>query len=162
MNLPFATLQRLEFLARVAEKECAHLLHTDAVLFRMPLSASVVSQMAADPDQAERLDAFVARFGRLQDSVGDKFLPALLAALAEPVGPAIENLDKAERLGLIDSTESWLSMRKLRNQMVHEYIEDVEILSGALRAGHDFVPTLVVTAGRCIDRVNRLKQSATS
>jgi class 3 adenylate cyclase len=49
------------------------------------------------------LAAFVSRFGRLQDTVGDKLLPALLSALAEPVGPAIDNLDKAEKLGLLES-----------------------------------------------------------
>jgi uncharacterized protein YutE (UPF0331/DUF86 family) len=30
-------------------------------------------------------------------------------------------------------------MRKLRNQMVHEYIEDPEILANALQSGHGFV-----------------------
>ena len=89
--------------------------------------------MAADPLLAERLDAFVARFGRLQDTVGDKLLPSLLMALAEPVGPAIDNLDKAEKFGWIESTEDWMEMRRLRNQMVHEYIEDVAVLASALR-----------------------------
>jgi hypothetical protein len=41
-------------------------------------------------------------------------------------------------------------MRKLRNQMVHEYIEDLVILSSALRAGHDFVPVLTLTATRFV------------
>ena len=34
--------------------------------------------------------------------------------------------------------------------MVHEYIEDLLILSSALRAGHKFVPTLVETASRFV------------
>jgi len=33
-------------------------------------------------------------------------------------------------------------MRKLRNQMVHEYIEDSNTLADALQGGHEFVPTL--------------------
>ena len=33
-------------------------------------------------------------------------------------------------------------MRKLRNQMVHEYIEDRATLADALHAGDEFVPTL--------------------
>ena len=45
----------------------------------------------------------MARFGRLQDTVGDKFLPTLLSALAETPGAAIDNLDKAEKLGLMAS-----------------------------------------------------------
>ena len=71
-----------------------------------------------------RLDAFVARFARLQDSLGDKLLPALLLALAEPVGAAIDNLNVGERLGWFDSVEQWRSVRALRSQMIHDYVED--------------------------------------
>ena len=105
---------------------------------------------------AERLDAFVACFGRLQDTVGDKFLPALLTALNETPGAAIDNLDKAEKLGLIQSVDAWVEMRRLRNQMVHDYVEDMQVLSSALRSGHDFVPASVEAARRCIAQVTRL------
>ncbi len=109
-----------------------------------------------DPTLAERLDAFVARFGRLQDTVGDKLLPALLAALAEKIGPAIDNLDKAEKLGLLESADGWMEMRRLRNQMVHEYIEDLAVLTSALRSGHAFVPELTAAARRCAAEAARL------
>jgi len=36
-----------------------------------------------------------------------------------------------------------MTMRNLRNQMVHEYIEDPVVLSSALQTGHAFVPTLI-------------------
>ena len=55
--------------------------------------------LSADQDLAERVDASVARFGRLPDTLGDKLLPRLLGWLAEPVGPAIDNRARAERLG---------------------------------------------------------------
>ena len=147
---------RLAFLARVTEKECAHLLATDRRLFSTELTAQEAMKMAADPLLAERLDAFVARFGRLQDTVGDKLLPSLLEALFETPGPAIDNLDKAERFGFIDSADDWMQMRRLRNQMVHEYIEDMAVLSSALRSGHVFVPKLVKAARSCIAEVERV------
>ena len=56
----------------------------------------------------------------------------------------------------IESADDWMIMRKLRNQMVHEYIEDLTILSGALRSGHEFVPALIAAAGRCVAEVNRI------
>lgn len=37
-------------------------------------------------------------------------------------------------------------MRQLRNQMVHEYIEDPAVLADALNAGHRFVPALCAIA----------------
>ena len=60
---------------------------------------------------SRRVDAFVARFGHLQDTLGDKLLPRLLEWLAEPVGPAIDNLARAERLGLIRSGDAWIEAR---------------------------------------------------
>jgi hypothetical protein len=151
-----ALTARLEFLSRVTQKECAHLLDTDRRLFSDLFTIEEARKVAADPILAERLDAFVSRFGRLQDTIGDKLLPALLVALAEKTGPAIDNLDRAEKFGFIESTDTWLEMRKLRNQMVHEYIEDLTVLSGALRSGHAFVPTLVATANRLVAEVNRV------
>jgi hypothetical protein len=47
-------------------------------------------------------------------------------------------------------------MRKLRNQMVHEYIEDVYVLMSALKAGHAFVPVLLDTAQRLTQQINKL------
>lgn len=92
---------RLKFLARVSHKECQHLQGTDGRLFGNLFTIEEAKKIEIDPILAERLDAFVSRFGRLQDTVGDKLLPALLTALAEKTGPAIDNLDKAEKLGLM-------------------------------------------------------------
>ena len=158
MKLPPALAARLEFLSRVTQKECVYLLDTDRRLFGNLFTIEEAQKIQADPILAERLDAFVSRFGRLQDTVGDKLLPALLIALAEKTGPAIDNLDRAEKFGFIESTDAWMEMRKLRNQMVHEYIEDLAVLSSALRSGHAFVPTLVATANRLVAEVKRILQ----
>ena len=149
---------RLEFLSRVALRECEYLLDTDRRLFGNEFSIEEAGKIAADPVLAERLDAFVSRFARLQDTVGDKLLPALLTALAETPGAAIDNLDRAEKIGLIESADTWMLMRKLRNQMAHEYIEDLAVLSSALRSGHAYVPTLVATARRFVAEVARIQQ----
>ncbi len=156
MKLAAPLAARLEFLTRVTGKECKYLLDTDSRLFGDLFTTDMVQKIDADPVLAERLDAFVSRFGRLQDTVGDKLLPALLLALAETPGPAIDNLDKAEKFGFIESADTWLEMRKLRNQMVHEYIEDMAVLSSALRNGHAFVPALVAAARRCAAEATRL------
>ena len=156
MSLPASHQERLAFLARVTEKECLHLLQTDARLFGDLFTVEEVQKIEIDPILAERLDAFVFRFGRLQDTVGDKLLPALLISMAEKPGAAIDNLDRAEKLGFIESAEAWMEMRRLRNQMVHEYIEDLVILASALRAGHTFVPSLVKSARLCIEQAQRL------
>lgn len=160
MKLTTALAARLEFLSRVTLKECTHLLETDHRLFGNLFTIEEARKIETDPILAERLDAFVSRFGRLQDTVGDKLLPVLLSALAEKPGPAIDNLDRAEKFGFIESADVWIEMRRLRNQMVHEYIEDLAVLSSALRSGHGFVPTLVAAARRCVVEADRLLQAA--
>lgn len=146
---------RLKFLVRVVRKECRHLATTDQRLFGCAFTLAQASQLETDPDLAERVEAFVGRFGRLQDTVGDKLLPLLLAALGEKTGAAIDNLDRAERLGLIHSTDEWLGMRNLRNQMVHEYVEDPAILASALQSGHAFVPALIATTDKMINEIEQ-------
>lgn len=146
---------RLQFLARVVQKECKHLSITDQRLFAELFTPEQAAGLENDPDLAERVEAFVGRFGRLQDTVGDKLLPLLLSALGERPSAAIDNLDRAERLGLLESADEWMSMRNLRNQMVHEYIEDPVILSSALQTGHVFVPTLIATADKMLAEIAR-------
>lgn len=138
-------LLRLQFLLRVIRKEGEHLALTDARLFSEPFTIARAERLATQPDLAERVEAFVSRLSRLQDTLGDKLLPVLLSALGEKPGAAIDNLDRAERLGYIQSVDDWLAMRNLRNQMVDEYVEDLAILSNALQSAHAFVPSLLAS-----------------
>lgn len=87
--------ERLRFLADVAKAEAALLSTTDSRLFALPMTTDRVATVRSDTELAARVDAFVARFGRLQDTGADKLLPAVLAWLAEPLGPAIDNLARA-------------------------------------------------------------------
>ncbi len=155
MTVEPRSAQRLQFLVRVVRKECKHLATTDQRLFGGLFTLEQATLLEEDPDLAERVEAFVGRFGRLQDTVGDKLLPLLLTALGEKPSAAIDNLDRAERLGLIKSTDDWMIMRNLRNQMVHEYVEDPVILSSALQTGHAFVPALINAANTMIAEIER-------
>ncbi len=155
MNLPEAARLRLQFLCRVVQRESRYLQQTTQRLFIHDFTAQAVAQLEADPDRAERVEAFVGRFGRLQDTLGDKLIPAVLAALGERCGPAADNLDRAERLGFVASADEWFAMRGLRNQMVHEYVEDPAVLWDALQAGRRYVPALANTAQSLVAEVTR-------
>ena len=146
---------RLQFLSRVVRKECKHLATTDQRLFDGSFTIEQVGRLEDNADLAERVEAFVGRFGRLQDTVGDKLLPALLTALGEQPFAVIDNLDRAERLRLLRSADEWMAMRSLRNQMVHEYVEDPVILNSALQAGHAFVPELLAGANMMLAEIER-------
>ncbi len=155
MSINETTRLRLQFLTRVVVKERDHLLITDQRLFQSPFDLNRVKEMDTDVDLSERVDAFVSRFSRLQDTVGDKLLPQLLTVLGEKAESVIDNLDRAEKLDFLDSADEWMSIRNLRNQMIHEYIEDPLILLSALQSGHDYVPTLVKVANNILSEVER-------
>ena len=148
-------LDRLDFLCRVVRKEARYLQATDALLFAADFTVDKAGRLDQETELAERVEAFVARFGRLQDTLGDKLLPLLLGLLGERTGAFVDNLEKAERLGLVAAVDEWLVMRQLRNQMIHEYIEDPEILVNALNSGHGFVASLLDTAQKMLSEIER-------
>lgn len=148
--------QRLQHLADVVLREAAHLSQTDLRLFGPGFGLAEAAGLQGNVDLAERVDAFVARFGRLQDTLGAALLPRLLEALLEPTGSVLDNLNRAEKLGWVRSAGDWAALRLLRNRMVHEYVSDAAILADALNAAHAGVPDLVASAGAMAARVTRL------
>ena len=143
-------LARQRFLATldVVAREARHLDWSLRRLDGETIDAQWVSALESRPETAERLEAFVSRFGRLQDTIGDKLLPRWLTALAERPASLIENLQRAERLGVIDSAEQWLATRALRNRLVHEYMSDPEAFARALIMAQAQCAMLVQTYGR--------------
>lgn len=155
MTLEPELAARLGFLARVVGRQRVHLADTDKRLFAIPFTPQRAASLMDDSDLAERVEAFVGRFARLQDTLGDKLLPMVLRALGEKTGAVIDNLDRAEKLGLIASADEWLVARQLRNQMVHEYVEDPTLLAEALQTGHAYVTMLIGNADALIAELRR-------
>jgi len=137
--------KRFVSLLEIVRREGELLLKTDVRLFTSTIDANWVRQLEYDDDLSERLDAFVSRFGRMQDTLGDKLLPSLLRLLAEKTGSALDNLNKAEKLGLLASVMQWLDVRNLRNKLIHEYMRDAEEFALALNQAHVEVALLIAT-----------------
>lgn len=145
MTVPAETDRlRLETSLRLTHREKEHLLSVRQRLFQHyeEPSAEWLEATLATPEGLDRLESFNAKFSRLQDGIMDKLLPRLLQAAGELTGTAIDNLNRAEQLRLIADGDDWLAMRRLRNLLVHEYVEDpAEMLAAVLAARH-FCDTL--------------------
>ena len=100
------SLARLQHLVYAVERESAYLRQTDASLFAQPFDAARAAGLPTQQALSEQVDAFAMRFGRLQDTLGDKLIPALLLREQEALGSALDNLDRAERLGWLDSADA--------------------------------------------------------
>ncbi|MDN5872406.1 MAG: hypothetical protein L0H73_17050 [Nitrococcus sp.] len=138
-------LGRLLFLMETVERQGRHLLTTTRRLFSQPIDPGWVEALGEKPELAERLDAFVARFARMQDTIGDRLIPELRRHLLETPGAALDNLNRMEKLGLLSSVVDWVEARNLRNRLVHEYMRDPEEFACALQRAHALVPLLIGT-----------------
>ncbi len=91
----------------LARKEAAHLQYTHRTLFALQIDSVWVQQLATQGDLAEKVEAFVSRFGRLQDHIGEKLIPRFAALLGESPKTMLDALGFAERMqwiGTIDRT----------------------------------------------------------
>jgi len=136
---------RLQHLLQVAEKEVRHLEQTTQRLSTESIDDQWVADLENQPDLAERIDAFVARFGRLQDHLGDKLTPELLRQMLETPKTVLDNLNKMEKLGLLSSMMDWAEARNLRNRLVHEYVDSSKEFAEAINRALELVPLLVQT-----------------
>lgn len=143
----------------IVAKEGKHLSYSWNNLSNQTIDADWVSNLEQNPNCAEQLEAFVSRFGRMQDTMADKLFPRWLLALAETPGSQIETLNRAERLGILTSTEQWLEARNLRNRLIHEYITDPEKFSIDLTLAKEYSLMLIETYNRLrLDAMTRMGQ----
>ena len=155
-------LARLHFLIKIAKRELQHLEYSQSQVFFEAFTREKAKNLIQNEPLAEKLEAFVSRFCRLQDTLGDKLLPALLKILQEPIGANLDNLNRAEKLGILPSAENWIVYRNLRNKMIHEYIEDMDILAQALNQANKAVGELKVVLQNVIDKLNALEGTSIS
>jgi len=141
--VPSPSRERLRFLLRVVDRGIAHLNYAAEQTFSGGISVERMASLNNNPELALKVEAFVSRFCRLQDTLGDKLLPAVLTALGEQPAAYLINLDKAERFGWLDSAEQWMLLRQLRNQMIHEYIEDIQTFTDAIQTAWQNQPRLL-------------------
>jgi hypothetical protein len=104
----------------LTHKEAGHLRYSLTRLFALPIDLPWVQNLAQRPELAEKVEAFVSRFARLQEQLGDKLLPRCAHLLGESPKSLIDALAFAERA------------RRLRNALVHEYVQDAEVFLGSL------------------------------
>ena len=137
-----ATLLALD----LAHKEAAHLRYSQTTLFALPINLAWVQDLSQQPELAEKVEAFISRFGRLQDHLGDKLLTRLAALMGENSKTLLDTLAIAEKAGWLASADAFIAARKLRNALVHEYMLDaqnfLESLFAAQKACQMFFDTI--------------------
>jgi uncharacterized protein with HEPN domain len=91
---------------------------------QLPIDLSIYK----DKERIKTIDAFIFRFIKLQDFMGDKLFKELIKRIGEYKDnmSLIDVLDKLEKLEIIDNTDKWLNFRTIRNKLTHEYPNNEE------------------------------------
>jgi hypothetical protein len=118
----------------LAEREAGHLQYTYRSLYAENIDRAWVESLVKREDLAEKIDAFVGRFGRLQDHLGEKVLPALARLVGGQPKSLVDVVNFAERIGWVSNADAFLGARKLRNLLIHEYMTEPELFLEALLA----------------------------
>ena len=103
-------------------------------------------------DELDKFEALTSRFARTSDMLIQKIFRLIDILELERPGSVIDRINRAEKRGLISSSEILKEMRYLRNESSHEYIPTVieQIFEKVLR----LVPYLIDS----IDKVNKYCQ----
>jgi hypothetical protein len=78
-----------------------------------------------DDNLAARLDQFLFRFIKMQDSLAKRLCPAVYQILEnnQDPKPFLDILNRLEQLGVLTSVNIWQFFRNLRNNLAHDYPE---------------------------------------
>ena len=102
------------------------------IAFLLPFSAENVSRLK--DEEISHLDQYIFRFSKLQDTLGQKLFPVVLARLGEEVHNKsfLDIFNRLEQLDIIKDYALWQELRIVRNEIAHEYNEDQHELAEKL------------------------------
>ncbi len=108
-----------------------------------PITASNVANMPED--HLVWIELLVHRFAKLQDLIGSKLVDAFFESRGENTESltVIDKINRLEKLLLIENADIWLEMRKIRNNLTHEYPDNPEITAKNLNEVFLLVPQLL-------------------
>ena len=94
---------------------------------------SIDQTIYQDKEKIKTIDAFIFRFIKLQDFMGEKLFKEVLKSVGEYKDnmALIDCLDKLEKLEIIAQADQWMNYRAIRNKLTHEYsTNQEEMISG--------------------------------
>ena len=145
------SLERFLYTLNIVHREGQHLAYSWKHLYSQDIDSRWVDELQMAPQKAEQMEAYISRFGRMQDTIAGKLLPRWLISLEEIPGSQIEILNRAERLGVVGDVDHWLEARHLRNHLVHEYMEDAIQFAKALNLAKEYTVLLIETYNKIRD-----------
>jgi len=118
-------------------KECEkHLLRMEQAYSELksilPLSHHQYSDL--QDEEVKNIDQFLFRFSKMQDTIGDKIFKTILQEYNPDFQKLtfLDFLHELEKREIISSAEDWIILRKVRNNIAHQYDDEPEEMSKAI------------------------------
>lgn len=149
-------MNKLDEIIKIAD---IHVSRIQSAMKRMrylfPISGKRVGELLEE--ELVWLELLVSRFGKLQDLIGSKIIDLFFEGQGENIDnfTALDKINKLEKIGIIEDSEIWKEMRKVRNHISHESPDNPELTAKYLNQIVDMVPQL-------IEILNRLKRECQS
>lgn len=102
-------------------------------------------------EELESFDSLTSKFARTSDIYTQKVLRSVFNLLREPQLTIIDLANRAEKLQMISSADELLEMRDLRNDITHEYIQEVII---------DLFETTLILSEKLFENIELTKKFA--
>jgi uncharacterized protein with HEPN domain len=115
-----------------------HIICNDIHTFRLQTSLEEIKHLIPfteasiknlSKEESAYVEVIYSRFGKLQDTIGNKIFSAILTITGETPLTFIDKLNTLEKLRYLDDAAWWLKIRDLRNQITHDYEDDYETIA---------------------------------
>lgn len=85
-------------------------------------------------NEIKNIDQYLFRFSKMQDTVGDKLFRLIVEDFVENIDTMtfIDILNRLEKVGIIQSSTEWITLRKARNNIAHQYDDDEDEMAEAI------------------------------
>jgi len=101
--------------------------------FKEILPLTVIKYQQLNKSQVQAIDQYLYRFTKLQDTLGEKIFRLIVAQYQPDESfTFIDALNLLEKYGYIANVKEWLNLRKVRNEIAHQYDDEPEEMTMAL------------------------------
>jgi uncharacterized protein with HEPN domain len=110
-------------------------------------------------DDRVHLHAFLRMFEQLVDLIGRRALRGILLLLGEDSTEfsARDVWDRAEKLCMIESSDAWRDIVKVRNALAHDYPTNNDLHASLANNAFEALPTLLAAARSVLAYIEREK-----
>jgi len=93
-----------------------------AIVYSTGKALAIGQKETYDLEEQEVFEALTARFARASDILTQKALKTVFLLLQESAKTNLDAANLAEKLGIVENTDTLINIRELRNQIAHEYV----------------------------------------